>query len=190
MFTPPDTTYQIVKTRNKGRGMVASRDIAAGEVILRETPLVVLPYPKSMAPLLLLLPKQTLKTILLLHSTMPDEKKFSADWDIPHNRLLDALMGCINSNSFDGKTLYGLMGILVLTGPMFNHDSSHNVTRKVIFGRKQGKSHLEFSAVRNIVKDEELTVLYNKDPAAVARYGILESLDIEQDGPCWECRFF
>ncbi|CAA9964462.1 set domain-containing protein [Pyrenophora teres f. maculata] len=161
MLTPPDAAYQVVNTGNKGRGMVASFDIAAGEVILRKTPLVVVSHRQFMPPLLLLLPKRALEAILPLHNAMPYEKRFSAGLDI-HYRLLDALVGCMSSNAFDGTFPCGLMGILVLAGSIFNHDSNFDAER----------NQLDFSATRNIAKGEELSVLYTNDSAALARYGI------------------
>ncbi|KAE8859379.1 hypothetical protein PTNB29_06610 [Pyrenophora teres f. teres] len=162
MLTPPDAAYQVVNTGNKGRGMVASCDIAAGEVILRKTPLVVVPHRQFMPPLLLLLPKRALEAILLLHNAMPHEKRFSAILDIPHHPLLDDLVGCMSSNAFDGTFPCGLMGILVMAGSIFNHDSNFDAER----------NQLEFSATRNIAKGEELSVLYTNDSAALERYGI------------------
>jgi hypothetical protein len=50
MPEPKESNYQILPTPNMGLGMVASRDIKMGDLILAERPLIVLPKSPYLSP--------------------------------------------------------------------------------------------------------------------------------------------
>ena len=170
MRAPNGAAYEIVTVEGKGGGMIASRDINKDEIVLRESPILVMPPGDEgmAAPLLLALPENALEAILLLHNALPHETPFTGRRDIPHHRLIDTLTGIVNSNSLDATHSFGKMGILLLTGSLFNHDNKNNVDRR--FDAQRGTDG--FIALRDIKKGKELTISYTKDPVMLAKYGI------------------
>jgi len=150
-------SYEIVEITGKGRGIIANRDIEAGEVILKEAPVLLLPPPPAVSLLLLTLPQKALEAILLLHNAHPEEKKFSADRDIPKHRLLDYLSGVLSTNSFGALSdSCGPIGILLLTGSLFNHSGKPNLVRNW----DNATEKQVFKSTRGIKKGEELEVDY------------------------------
>jgi hypothetical protein len=147
MQSPGGAPYQVVAIPGKGRGMVATRVRSAGDTILQEMPMLVMPPGDTGMP-------APLQSILFLHNALPNENKFSSDFDIPHHRLLDALMGVLESNSFEGSASYGKTGILLMVGSMSNHENNPNLTR-VCNAEMQQET---FTAKRNITQGEELTI--------------------------------
>lgn len=89
MRTPFGAPYEVVTIPGKGRGMIASRDIKAREIVLRDTPLLILPHEMSVLTFFHTLPKQALEAILLLHNHDPQNRRFSGEMDIPVHRLFD-----------------------------------------------------------------------------------------------------
>jgi hypothetical protein len=99
---------------------------------------------------------------LLLHNAFPDNKEFTSKKDIPHHRLMDALVGVLNTNAFEGEASYGDVGLLQLTGSLFNHEKNYNVTRRW----NETTEQLVFTTLRHIRKGEKLTVMYAADTSA------------------------
>jgi hypothetical protein len=168
MRTPVGAAYEVVSIPGKGRGLVASRDIGANELILQESPILIAPHGEVDPRLLLLLPKAALEAVLLLHNAHPNMDDITRQQNIPHNHLLQYLMGIMTSNAFDGHTAYGMIGLLLLTGSLFNHDQAHNVTRTW----DQTLEQEVFTTLRNVRKGEELTVTYTTNRELLrANYG-------------------
>ncbi|KAG9188470.1 hypothetical protein G6011_02393 [Alternaria panax] len=125
----PMPSKMRISIEGKGRGVVAARDIKAGKVILQESPVLVMPYGEFMPPLLLLLPREASEAILLLHNAQPGETPITDAEDNTHHRLLDTLMAVVNTNLFEGEASFGKIGMVLLTGSIFNHESNPNVRR-------------------------------------------------------------
>jgi hypothetical protein len=60
MRSPTGASYKTVSIEGKGRGVVATRDIKAGKIVLQESLVLLVPLGQFMPPLLLLLPKGSL----------------------------------------------------------------------------------------------------------------------------------
>ena len=167
MRAPYGASYEVVAIEGKGRGMVASRDIKAGQIILEESPVLLLPPGTIDIILLLTLPRKALEAILLLHNAKPNNNRFTLLKDIPVHRLLDLMSGILDTNSFDGTASCGSTGVLLLRGSLFNHSDTPNM-----FHDWNGDDEIYvFTAQRDIKKDEELVFNYvspNLDPAAKA----------------------
>jgi hypothetical protein len=129
MRTPFGASYGIVTIEGKGRGIVASRNIKTGEIILQESPVLILPPGDANTITFLTLPQKALEALMLLHNANPDFKRFSVDLDIPVHRLLDFLKGILDSDCFSPRTSFGTIGALLLAGSLFNHSGTPNVTR-------------------------------------------------------------
>ena len=169
MRSPTGASYKIVSIEGKGRGVVATRDIKAGEIVLQESPVLIMPHPDFVPLIFLLLPKEALEAILLLHNARPNEMRFTKErGDNAHNRLLDTLMGCVNSNSFKGEASFGPIGMVLLTGSMFNHESNSNVRRHWDHQLEQ----MVFKTVRDVKEGEEFTVHYSDSAEDLKKYGI------------------
>ena len=148
--------------------MVASRAIQAGETILRESPLLAAPHEEMDARIFMLLPGKALEAVLLLHNAQPGFNQYSSGSDIPYHRLLDNMMCTLNTNAFRGDASYGPVGLLLLTGSLFNTDNAVNVVRT-------WDEHLMqqvFVAARNVAQGEKLTTQYTIDPEFLRAYGI------------------
>ncbi|TVY76033.1 hypothetical protein LSUE1_G007789 [Lachnellula suecica] len=175
--TPNGASYEIVNIAGKGRGIIASRDIKAGETILEEAPVLVLP-PESVAILIFLtLPREALEAILLLYNEHPGVKRLSAAQDIPVHRLVDLLQGILNTNAFGTHCVScGNVGVLLLTGSLFNHSDNANVTRQW----DDATEKMVFTSERDIKVGEELVLDYVPGMVGLERverlrgYGILE----------------
>jgi hypothetical protein len=63
-----------------------------------------------------------LETILLLQNAQTDETPFTNMRDHAHHLLLDGLMGAVTTNAFEGEASFGKIGMVLLTGAMFNHE--------------------------------------------------------------------
>ena len=174
MRTPFGAPYEIVSVAGKGRGVVASRDITAGEVVLQDTPVLVLPPECTSNLLFLTLPQKALEAILLLHNAKPGVKRFSADLDIPLHRLMDLLSGVLDSNCFGTIASCGFIGVLLLTGSLFNHSNKPNLTR----AWNNTTEKLVFTSVRDIKEGEELEVDYVPHEIGVARAERLKAYGI------------
>jgi len=127
-----------------------------------------MPHGQFSPPLLLLLPKQALEAILLLHYAQPDKTPFTKMNNDAHHRLTDALMGCVTTNAFEGEASFGQIGMVILTGSMFNHESFPNV-------RRHWDKQLEqmvFKTVRDVKEGEEFTVHYSGSAENLKKYGI------------------
>jgi hypothetical protein len=97
----------------------------------------------------LILPEQALEAILLLHNAMPNQTPYTNLRNIPHHRLLDFLGGIMSTNAFSDKDR-GKMGLLQLTGSLFNHDANHNVTRRW----NETTEQLVFTTLRDVKAGE------------------------------------
>ncbi|CZR58324.1 uncharacterized protein PAC_08216 [Phialocephala subalpina] len=147
MCTPFGAPYEIVAIAGKGRGVIASRDIKAAEVIIQDTP-------------------KALEGILLLHNETPDLRHFSAARDIPVHRLLNRLQGILDTNCFStDRASCGSIGLLLLTGALFNHSDSPNMTRQW----DNTTEKMVFSSVRDIEEGEESEVDYVPGGVGAAR---------------------
>jgi SET domain len=159
MRTPFGAPYEIVAIEGKGRGIIASRDIRAGEAVLQDWPVLMFPPGEANILTFLTLPQKALEAILLLHNTKPAWKRFSLDDDIPVHRLLDLLQGVLDTNCFGDIGSYGQVGMLLLTGSLINHSETPNLMRAL-----DGKTErMIFTSVRTIKKGEELEVNYVGD---------------------------
>ncbi|KAI4957422.1 hypothetical protein J4E86_004560 [Alternaria arbusti] len=168
MRSPTGAPYKIVSIEGKGRGVVATRDIKAGETVLQESPVLIVPHGQFSPLILLLLPKQALEAILLLHNAQPDETPYTKKEDFAHNRLIDALMGCVTTNAFEGGASFGQIGMVLLTGSMFNHESNPNVRRHW----DQQLEQMVFKTVRDVKEGDEFTVHYSGSAENLRKYGI------------------
>ncbi|PVH76339.1 hypothetical protein DL98DRAFT_295895 [Cadophora sp. DSE1049] len=169
--TPIGAAYEIVSMAGKGRGVIASRDITAGEIILREAPVIVLPPGESNMLLLLTLPQKALEAVILLHNQEPEYKRASLRRDIPTYRLLDYLQGVVNTNAWTTPNApYGGITLLLLTGSMFNHSDTPNITSSWDTATEQK----EFMSIGDIKKCEELEVDYLFGVAGTDRAELLK----------------
>ncbi|KAJ6598438.1 hypothetical protein DFH09DRAFT_1131774 [Mycena vulgaris] len=158
--SPIGAPYRVEKIPGKGRGMLAARDLAAGEIVLMEAPLIFLVKDQFNALTFFALPKAAIHAMMLLHNSIPDNRQFSLGIDIPQHRLLDYLKGVATTNAFsepvevDGTQA----GFIVLTGSLFNHSNEPNVHR--MFDIPAFK--MVFRTVTAVKAGEELTVSYNQ----------------------------
>ncbi|KAJ7489353.1 hypothetical protein FB451DRAFT_1553188 [Mycena latifolia] len=157
---PIGAPYRVEKIAGKGRGIVASRDLKAGEIVLMESPLIFLVKDELNALVFLALPKPAIHAMMLLHNTIPESRKFSLDIDIPQHRLLDYLNGVVSTNAFgDTVDVNGTQaGLIVLTGSLFNHSSEPNVHRMFDIAA----SKMAFTTIAAVKEGEELTINYNQ----------------------------
>ncbi|CAJ2507372.1 Uu.00g085580.m01.CDS01 [Anthostomella pinea] len=100
--TPLGAPFEIASINGKGRGLIASRIINAGEVILEDSPVLLLPFKAASDLIFLLLPRKALEALLLLHNAHPNEGKYTVMMDIPVHHLLDQLSGVLSTNAFEG----------------------------------------------------------------------------------------
>ncbi|KAJ7151602.1 hypothetical protein C8R46DRAFT_1122547 [Mycena filopes] len=157
---PASAMYRVTKIPGKGRGMRASRDLLAGEIVLAETPLIILVNEELNALNFFALPKGAIHALLLLHNQIPENLQFALQWDIPQHRLLDYLKGVATTNAFSEKVQEGgeKAGLVVLAGSLFNHSEQPNVYR--IFDVAEFK--MTFFTATAVKEGEELTVSYNQ----------------------------
>jgi SET domain len=93
---------------------------------------------------------------MLLYNANPDFKQFSLDLDIPVHRVPDFLKGTLDTNCFGPRTSFGTIGALLLTGSLFNHSGTPNVTR----GWDDKSEKVAFTSVRDIKEGDELEIDY------------------------------
>ncbi|KAF7324701.1 putative set domain-containing protein [Mycena kentingensis (nom. inval.)] len=168
--SPIGAAYRVTNVAGKGRGMVATRTIQAGERVLVESPTSVLIDRQLNALCFLFLPKQALHALMLLHNAQPHNSEFTAHEDIPHHRLLDYMKGIASSNAFSIKLENGSKaGIVTLAGSLFNHASVPNV-----HGQFDSNAFaMVFRAIATVHEGEELCVSYGSDAAVLSsNYGI------------------
>lgn len=148
--------FEIATIEGKGRGLIASREIVAGETILREFPIIQLPGDIKHSALVLNLPRRALEAILLLHNHSPDSKWFSAKRDVPTSRFLDLWEGIRSTNAFrlDASTGNLVFAVVHLRGSLFNHSNTPNVD----WNWDSGTDMMVFSSLRNIKKGDELVI--------------------------------
>jgi hypothetical protein len=122
--------YKVHTIPGKGRGLITARDIKAGEVILKDEPIILILPEKINKVLFLTLPRKALEAILLLHNAYPNLKKYSVQIDSPINRPLELLQGALDTKYFDtSKASCGRLGVLLLTGALFNDEDGANEER-------------------------------------------------------------
>lgn len=144
----PYSCMQWVKIENKGRGMIATRDISKGELILKEKAIMVLPYTDDW-PILL----------------QDEFEKLSTNYQ----KQILGLQNCFPPITIDGKKVSsrGLLGIyitnsvyinkechLFLEIRKFNHSCNYNVERK------RSPPFEILIAKTNICAGEELCITY------------------------------
>ncbi|KAJ7088617.1 hypothetical protein C8R44DRAFT_819150 [Mycena epipterygia] len=154
--------------------MLASRDLAAGEVVLAESPSIVLVKDQLNALTFFALPKPAIHAILLLHNAMPDNRQFSLAIDIPQHRLLDYLNGVATTNTFGAAVdAQGTQaGIIVLAGSLFNHSLEKEANVHRMFDISTFK--MVFTTVSAVKKGEELMINYNQTRQQLKdNYGIV-----------------
>jgi hypothetical protein len=95
-----------------------------------------------------------LEAILLLHNAQPDETPFTNMRDHAH-LFLDGLVGAVTTNAFEGEDSFGKIGMVLLTGVVFNCESNPNVRR---LWDKQLEQQV-FNTVCDVMKGEELTII-------------------------------
>lgn len=161
MRTPFGAPYEVVNIAGKGRGLIASRDIKVGETILQDTPVLVLPPSPANMMIFLTLPRKALEAILLLHNQKPDLNSFATLFDVPVHRLMDMMQGITDTNSFAvsdaAEAAYGSgIGVLLLTGSLFNHSDTPNVEREWDVATEK----MVFTSLQDIKKGDELEISY------------------------------
>lgn len=155
MRTPVGAPYEVAAIEDEGRGMVASRDIKAEEIILQEEPVAMLPFKNPVLFILLTLPRKALEAILLLHNKHLGARFYSRNLDTPPRRLLDFLLGIMATNHVITDNVSGsTVGILLLRGSLFNHSDTPNVART--YDKTVGK--IIFTSMKDIKKGEELEI--------------------------------
>ncbi|KAJ7678120.1 hypothetical protein DFH06DRAFT_1167913 [Mycena polygramma] len=167
----PGALYRVAKIPRKGRGMLASRDLEVGEVLLAESPLMILPDKRFIVHSFFALPKAAIHALLLLHNTIPNHREYSLESETPQHRLLDYLKGVVTSNAFsEGIDEEGTQaGLVVLAGSLFNHSNKPNASRR--FDVSTFKE--VFTVDVAVKKGEELTISYNCTSEVLkANYGI------------------
>jgi hypothetical protein len=142
--------------------MRTTRDISPGEIVLQESPVVAAVHGQTDPRLFLTLPERALEAILFLHDAFPDHRDLTKIKDIPHHRLMNALGGVLSTNAFEDEASYGIVGLLQLTGSLFNHEKNYNVTRRW----NETTEQLVFTTLLHVRKGEELTVIYAADTSA------------------------
>ncbi|KAJ7037481.1 hypothetical protein C8F04DRAFT_413054 [Mycena alexandri] len=172
-FRPaPGAPYRVAEIPGKGRGMRASRDLQAGDVVVSESPLIVLVKDQLFALNFFALPKGAINALLLLHNRIPENFEFSLQQDSPQHRLLDYLKGVATTNAFEEPVQKGgeRAGVIVLAGSLFNHSTKEpNVDRK--FDVSSFK--MTFTTTIPVKEGEELTVSYNRSAELLrSHYGI------------------
>ncbi|KAJ7672099.1 hypothetical protein B0H17DRAFT_882878, partial [Mycena rosella] len=157
---PIGALYRVEKIPGKGRGMVASRDLKAGDIVLMESPLIFIVDGRVNPLLFFTLPKQAIHAMMLLHNRIPDNREISVQEDSPQHRLLDYLKGVVTTNAF-GETIDAngtKAGLIVLAGSLFNHSDDSNVYRTFDISA----SKMSFTVVTPVKEGEELTVSYGQ----------------------------
>jgi hypothetical protein len=104
MRSPIGAPYRIVIIEGKRCEIIATRDIKAGEIVLQELPVLVMPYGEFTPTFLLPVPKEALEIMRLLHNAQPHEMPFTNVEDLAHHRLLETLINFVNIVS---RNLYG-----------------------------------------------------------------------------------
>ncbi|KAJ7871258.1 hypothetical protein B0H13DRAFT_2350035 [Mycena leptocephala] len=169
--SPPGAPYRVAEIQAKGRGMLANRDLEAGEIVLMESPLIILVKDKLVALNFFALPKPAIHALLLLHNAIPNNQEFSLREDIPQHRLLDYLKGVATTNAFSGTVdADGTeAGLIVLAGSLFNHSDAPNVSRAFDISTFKER----FTTLSAVKKGEELTITYNRTSQEMKdNYGI------------------
>ncbi|KAN0116925.1 hypothetical protein V8E51_002902 [Hyaloscypha variabilis] len=160
MHTPSGAMYEVVAIEGKGRGMVASRDIKAGEIILQESPLLLLPPRPAMTVLFFLtLPQQALEAFLLLDNANTDYNHNTLKADVPIHRLIDLIEGIRYTNTFTASAWpasFDSIGVLLLRGALFNHSDKSNMYH----AWNRSKEMYVFMARRDIKKGDALEINY------------------------------
>ncbi|KAJ7750394.1 hypothetical protein DFH07DRAFT_961361 [Mycena maculata] len=132
LHAPIGAPYRVAEIPGKGRGMVASRDLKAGEAVLMDSPLILLVKDQMNALTFLALPEPAIHAMLLLHNNIPNNREFSRHIDIPQHRLLDYLKGVATTNAFGSRVDSDGTGVgmILLAGSLFNHSNEPNVDRR------------------------------------------------------------
>ncbi|KAL2062166.1 hypothetical protein VTL71DRAFT_6432 [Oculimacula yallundae] len=154
----PYEIVNLIGIEGERRGMIASRDLKAGETILEEFPIIVtiLPLQHSI-PLLFLLPQKALEAILLLHNESRVDGLSPRKTTDHCLRLTGLLQGTMDENVWRvWHTANMLMRVLTLTGSMFNHSSRPNIIR----GWDRKTEETTFITKCDVKKGEELVLDY------------------------------
>ncbi|KAJ7151603.1 hypothetical protein C8R46DRAFT_1122548 [Mycena filopes] len=140
--------------------MRATRDLLPGDVILTESPLIILVKDRLLALNFFALPKGAIHALLLLHNKIPDKLEFSLQVDNPQHRLLDYLKGVSTTNAFSEPVQKGgeTAGFLILAGALFNHSHQPNVDRRFDIDAFK----MAFTMNTAVKEGEELLVSYNQ----------------------------
>jgi hypothetical protein len=155
MRTTSSDPFEIVSLGGQPRGIVANRDIEAGQFILEDTPILVLPYEHPTRKFFLTLPRKAVEAILLLPNWNRQSKESSATMDNANDRLLDLLEDILSTNRFAvPNSSCGSLLVLLLKGSLFSYSDSPNV--KTEWDNRA--ETLRFLTLRKIKKGEELEV--------------------------------
>ncbi|KAJ7496758.1 hypothetical protein FB451DRAFT_1386125 [Mycena latifolia] len=168
---PIGAPYRVEKIPGKGRGLVASRDLKAGEIVLKEGPLILLREGKLDLLMFLALPKAAVHAMMLLHNTIPNNREFSLTDDIPQHRLLDYLKGVATTNAFSAMVAADgtQAGMILLSGSLLNHSDKYNVHWEFDISAFK----MVFTTVTAVKEGEELTDTYNRTAQVLKEnYGI------------------
>ncbi|KAH8096672.1 hypothetical protein BXZ70DRAFT_1009669 [Cristinia sonorae] len=171
---PPSIKYRIVDTHNKGLGVFATEDIAAGELILAERPIMIVPanMPSLRGKELAGMSSSQVKQVELADSEViaasavdrlqPHRKE--AFFKLANSHLHDGsgpIIGRIRTNGFGqdwvGKSdVQDMYCIVCDEGSRLNHSCSPNSQQKF----DVRTFSMQFRAVRPIKKGEEITYSY------------------------------
>ena len=137
-----ETCYKCVDVPGKGVGMIATRDIKFGELILREFPVLIDNFDLKFQ--FEELAKDQQAEILSLHNCYPECLRMG---------LLGELIGIMRSNCFFGKSAQ--QNVLCPTASRFNHSCLPNVRHNF------SEQYLRIYALRDIKAGIELCTTYS-----------------------------
>lgn len=137
-----ETCYKCVDMPGKGMGMIATRDIKFGELILSELPVLIDSFDLKFQFEELAKDQQT--EILSLHNCYPERMRMG---------LLGELIGIMSSNCFFGKSAQ--QNFLCPTASRFNHSCLPNVRHNF------SEQYLRIYALRDIKSGIELCTTYS-----------------------------
>ena len=145
-----ETCYKRVDMPGKGVGMIATRDIKLGELILSELPVLIDDFDLKFQ--FEELTKDQQAQILSLHNCYPECLRMG---------LLGELIGIMRSNCFFGKSAQ--QNVLCPTASRFNHSCLPNVRHNF------SEQHLRIYALRDIKEGMELCTTYSNFDGTIDR---------------------
>ena len=144
IYKENEPCFSIIKINGKGEGVIATRDIEYGELIIQERPLMKI-----------LIHEENEEALKLLFEQLSDSDRTSIMnlHDAHAKNGEKSLLGIKHSNSF-AKDSEGNLSVLCSVISKFNHSCLQNVDHVFI------EPFQRVYAVRNIKKGEELCTAY------------------------------